>query len=853
MSYMYTRILQCQTFLLLIGCLFVGMESIKAEGSKDLYPKGVKGGRAYLRTSVKEAIAFPFPTVGTHYVYAEEGEQIALGSSVQSGVDKYIRLYAPNGEEVELVFEKNGGWIFTRERELVGPKLPDAKSMGKGFMPIYYPVPKGGAGVYRVEFFGMRTTVEDDILSLTYALADDKIKVGGGNYMSAWDISVAKLTGTTWNWVSGRVFTTSIAMYNPSSDKNQFRPNSGFYGVFKVLTKDGYIYNVDNNGNQGLAFTFMVNNQGFHQIGEPKTPSYESIPITEAADVQNRYYDPRKADNDVVVTQKIFYNIPDSNMPEEAIAAMDGGKTWLNTPEKQLNVADLRIEGVDGTLNQAGTKGAYIKFKNENGGEYKISIKSKTANNFPVRVLKGTTTIGENEIYWDGKDGAGHDVPAGSIDMQVELQLHGGEVHFPYIDVELNENGIIIELLSSDTRSVRSDKVYWNDVSIGNGGGDFGSKPNPRNASHNVFPEGVSSRSNGHIWGVGTTNSTGTFGDNHGIDTWTFIQGDASSTEFEVEVKIADLSIVSVDSDKAKLKKEEEVTYTIKVKNEGPSDVKNAPFSFQLPSGFEFVRSTFNGGCASESQPLVFDQNQQKFSSKLNLENKCEATYSITLKAIDLMSGPVIVEAAILRPNDVTDPDATNPEEGVLPTDPHYECENNGSEVPCNNIRENAKVVYSEASFEVIKEGIWNDLNGDKYAQVGETITYVLKVKNTGKTKLSNLVITDPLLGGVITQEPVKSNDQDEFLDVNETWTYNLTYVLTRKDLANRGVYNQATAMATDDLLAEQIEVLSTSKNPLTPSDPGYDPNRPNHTFVPLTVNSAMITNPMVRQRMKYQ
>jgi len=43
--------------------------------------------------------------------------------------------------------------------------------------------------------------------------------------------------------------------------------------------------------------------------------------------------------------------------------------------------------------------------------------------------------------------------------------------------------------------------------------------------------------------------------------------------------------------------------------------------------------------------------------------------------------------AAILRPNDVTDPDATNSDPAVPPTDPAFECANNGLGGICNNIR----------------------------------------------------------------------------------------------------------------------------------------------------------------------
>ncbi|WP_158963001.1 DUF7507 domain-containing protein [Myroides fluvii] len=845
------RKIQVQCIVVL--CLLLNIGNAWAEGSKDLYPVDAKGGRAYLRASTTESAVYPYPTLGTHYVYAEEGEQITLASSAQSALNKRILLYAPDGNEVTLVFEKNNGFIYKREVEVAGPRLPGQRAGESRYIPIYYTVPAGGAGVYRVEFISSSDKTTGNVLGMEYTAAAAAFNVGGGNYLSAWDISVAKKIDNSWNWVTGRVFTTAMALHNPSYNKqNQFLPNSGFYGVFKVLTKDGYVYSVDNNGSQGIAFTFMVNNQGFHKIGDPNTPAYESVPSTKALDIQSRYHDPRKADTDVVVTQKIFYNVPDDKMPEQAVAAMDGGKTWLKVQEKQLHVTDLRVEGAEGGAENQGGKGAYIRFTNENGGEYSIRIKPKNGNTFAERVLQGVTIIGNNKIYWDGKDGTGRNVSAGRVEMQVNLQLHGGEVHFPYIDMELNENGIIIELLSKDTQSVRSDKVYWNDSTIGEGGGNFGSKSNPRNASHTVIPEGISSRVNGHIWGVATDKTSSTFGDEHGIDTWTFIKGDVVSTSFDVQIKEADLEVVAVQSDKEKVKQGEEVTYTIRVKNNGPDAVENATFSFQIPLGFEPVQTTGNTGtCGSESQALAFDQEKNKYTSQVNLANQCEITYTITIKVNNPTVGPIAVEAAILRPTDVMDPDATNQEENRPPTDPHYECEHNGLGIPCNNIKTNTAVRYSEASFILIKEGYFKDINNDGFAQVGEMITYVVKVTNTGKTNISDIKVIDPLLGGVITEIPEKSINADDVLQVGETWVYTLTYILTPADIAQKGVYNLATVKGVDTVLDEEIETTSVPTQPLTPTDPGYDPNRPNHTFVPLKVNQWMIANPMVRQRIR--
>ncbi|MBB1139863.1 DUF11 domain-containing protein [Myroides sp. WP-1] len=849
----YKIVNSIQKVILAVFVLLLGIGNAWAEGSKDLYPVGAKGGRAYLRASTEETFAFPYSGLGVHYVYAEEGEQITLASDAQMGTDKkWITLFAPNGEQVNLTFNYNEGKIPSRTAELAGPRLPEQKAGESRYIPIYYTVPKGGSGVYRVEFLGSYGKPSGAISTPRYSEATAWPLALSTNYLIAWDVSVAKKINNTWNWVTGRTFTTVMSMNNPSIERNLFMPNSGFHGVFKILTKDGYIYNVDNNGNQGISFTFMVNNQGFYNVGDPTTPSYSSIPIQTTEDTHTRYHDPRIADTENAITQKIFYNIPDSSMPEEAVAAMDGGKTWLRTPEKQLHVKDIRVESAEGSIENQGGNGAYIVFNNESGGEYTLTIQPKQGSHFTSRILKGFCASGENKIYWDGRDGDGQIIVEGSVDLRLAIELHGAEVHFPYIDMELNEYGIIIELLSLDRRSVRSDKVYWDDTSIGDGGGNAGSKSQPRNASHLVLPEGISSRVNGHTWGIGTNATVGTFGDNHGMDTWTFIKGDAVTADFDVKIKVADLEVVSVQADKEVVPINDVISYTVKVKNNGPHEVEKAVFAFQIPQGFspvgyDFIVST----CGEERVPLTFDEATRKYTSQLDLKNQCEVVYTIRIKAVNPTVGPVAVEATILRPVDVVDPDASNQDENVPPTDPHYECENNGLDVPCNNIKENTDVLYTEVSFKLLKDGRFNDLNNDGFAQAGETITYTLQVVNTGKTPIEEIQVIDPLFGGIITEIPTKNGNSDAILEAEEIWTYTVTYTLTKQDIANKGVYNQATVKGKDIFNKEVLEETSSPTVPLKPNDPGYDANRPNHTYVVLPTKSLLITNPMVRQRMK--
>ena len=87
----------------------------------------------------------------------------------------------------------------------------------------------------------------------------------------------------------------------------------------------------------------------------------------------------------------------------------------------------------------------------------------------------------------------------------------------------------------------------------------------------------------------------------------------------------------------------------------------------------------------------------------------------------------------------------------------------------------------------IIKSGMFQDENGDTFAQVGETISYTFTVENTGDVTLTNVTVTDPLVtvsGGPSAESP----------GANDTTTFTATYTLVQGDVDNGFVNNQATA-----------------------------------------------------------
>ncbi|WP_052257511.1 DUF11 domain-containing protein [Kaistella jeonii] len=683
--------------ILLVFATILCSNSLFADGSKDLYPSGAVGLRAYLRSSLTPTENWPFPNEGVHYVYAKVGERIALASSAQnSGGNSRIRLFAPDGS-LKVNDNTIAGQIPNRTAEIAGPQLSGSASGGR-YIPIYYQVPANGAGIYRVEFVARGTNDPS-----TTVKANASWSQGNDVSIMAWDVSVISVGSTA--FIPGRVYTNVLNLSNGLSNVS----SDGFYGKLYALTKDGYTYRVNNNGNNGIYFTFFVNNNGFIDA-TTQDPVYKSLNGSTSGFLAGKVQNPNSADTAKNITHKMFYTLPSADLPSSSVGAVPGSTTWLKDAVKTPQVTGVSIVGVEGTTGQISKKGGYIKFNADVQGNYSIAIEGTPANpSFVTRVLVGSSAAGANQIFWDGKDGGGTQSPVGTFPVKITIRLQQAEVHFPYFDMEYNRFGTIVELLDHTQLSlptpvvqVVSDIVYWNDIDIPNV--TNGSNSSPKNNSHlpPANSTGISSNTNGHKWGVGGSGTSGLFGDVKSIDTWTFIKAEETTVTTSVMVKSADLMVSSITPDRTNALVGEQIAYTVKVKNGGTSDVTGAPFLFKIPTGLSPQNIQFiNNGCGSESLAMSYNAGTNTYTSNLNLPNGCEITYIITVTVTNLATtGNQIVEAAILRTNDVTDPDATNPNITIPPTNPYYECANNGIGGSCNNIKTNNIVVVTLACYE---------------------------------------------------------------------------------------------------------------------------------------------------------
>ena len=660
-------------------------DRVAAEGSRDFYPTGASGKRAFLvgtdtyQGSLIAATSYPFITRGAHYAYVNEGEFISAASSRGT-----IILTAPNG----TTYNGSGGQITSRALELSGSR--------NGYTGFEKEALPGEEGVWKIEFVSTGNVAGIPNVNANTLTQSANVLI------AAWDVSVFA-DGSTVIPQNGRVYANVLNLMVADDFGNASSPTNkdvGFYGIHYVLTKDGFAYKVSENGAIGVAFTFFVNGKGFTTAaGGAGTQTYKSVASTTGVNVKN----PSLPDNVNGVTHKIFYNKPDhANLPETAaINAADGGTTWL-LPEDIIppTVSAISIVGVEDSGPQVSTKGAKIRFNSSVAGTYKITIPG--GSDFITRVLTGPSVNGDNEVYWDGKAGLsvadpispGTAVPPGTTLNSVKVQLFGAEVHFPFLDVEANPSGIIIEQLTTDGNYnivPGGDIVYWDDRTPANVAFTGGNEPNPSYAILGLSE--ISSNANGHKWGGNPGDGLSDYGNTKALDTYTFVPGLEVEHIVGLTISQADLEVTSVTSNApvGGLNAGSPVTYTIVIKNlstaQSISDVTGATFGFEYPAGFTVSSAvlTTNTGTVVASTPTT---TSTRFSSTLSMTSGSQATYVISGTAgASLIGSSFAPTATMLRPADIADPDATDGTTLTFSNNPYTECAGLPSGAGCNNIK----------------------------------------------------------------------------------------------------------------------------------------------------------------------
>ncbi|RZK75434.1 MAG: hypothetical protein EOO92_16225, partial [Pedobacter sp.] len=392
-------------------------------------------------------------------------------------------------------------------------------------------------------------------------------------------------------------------------------------------------------------------------------------------------------------THKIFYTKPNADLPETSLAYINAVNqtTWLKKNAVLPIITNLKVIGAEGTDGKISYKGAKITFTASSSGSYQITIPLAGAN----RIINGSAVPGYNEIFWDVKDGNGNFLPPGPITPSVQTFLRSAEVHFPYIDMEINPQGIIIELIENNTNynvnelntnpSEYSDIVYWDDSSISNAGNAARFSSNPV-----TNLTGISSKLNGHKFGKYSNTVADQFGEERSMDTWTYIESGKTTQLVNIEILKADLKIESINPDLSKYFSDRMITYTVRVQNDGPSGAIGAKLAVALPAGLTISSVT----TANQSIGVVLNNSvtgAQSYTSSVDLPN--QGTIDIVIVASFTGSYQQLfadLKASIIRPADLSDPDATG-NNAAGPINADEECLNGASTGVgiCNNIKYN--------------------------------------------------------------------------------------------------------------------------------------------------------------------
>jgi gliding motility-associated-like protein/uncharacterized repeat protein (TIGR01451 family) len=149
-------------------------------------------------------------------------------------------------------------------------------------------------------------------------------------------------------------------------------------------------------------------------------------------------------------------------------------------------------------------------------------------------------------------------------------------------------------------------------------------------------------------------------------------------------------------------------------------------------------------------------------------------------------------------------------------------------------------VLCQNPLMSVEKTGVFNDENGNFITEVGETISYVFIVTNTGNVTLYNITLEDPLPGIIISGGSIAELTPGE---VDDT-TFTAEYTVTQADINAGKVINQA--IATGET-GDGDEVTDTSDDPNDPTDTDIngdgDPDDPTVTILPNVLGTFIIFN----------
>lgn len=518
----FTRLFPTESlnrFVLLVF-IFLGLSpALLAEGSKDFanYP----GRRLFLDTRDNQQMK----------VFAAAGEFINLGASHIGVSGGFIDVYRPDGtfhQRFDNTENDGTAIIFNNIQEQNGPT-----GGATGYKPGLIPVSAENAGIWTVVFDfpgdqeGSFTNI-DNSAAWTRAVNQPTTQ----RVVLAWDITVSQNAGGDQggDLLTGRVYSNKYVS-EILGNGNVTSP------TFYILSRDGFTYQVDFNDID--PFRFTVGSNSFGIVNGFPEPTYRSVAVGEyvvssAPDTwtedQLYLYQLMAEDNGGLINNKVFFNIPAADLPAEAqvtdifAATPNTHTTWLLNPAEfnptitftDFNYVGLNDDGIECNPNTAQTGiGGFAVFDTNLGGTATLELDLNSDGDFddPIdRRIFDFIEAGTDSVFWDGNDGLGNPLPISEgFTINYNINIRGGEIHIPLIDIENNLGGVSFSLINEN--GVAEERGFFYDHSqVGgdiSGGGTGEPQPTTDPYTYNVD-----------------------FGDNKIFDFWTYFPftGDGSGT-----------------------------------------------------------------------------------------------------------------------------------------------------------------------------------------------------------------------------------------------------------------------------------------------------------------------------------
>jgi uncharacterized repeat protein (TIGR01451 family) len=273
------------------------------------------------------------------------------------------------------------------------------------------------------------------------------------------------------------------------------------------------------------------------------------------------------------------------------------------------------LGGNTSLVNNGGT----FSYTSNMAGVYNIVISIDGVNFDPTsptnRSLRGVApAAGAHTVTWDGRDNSGNFFPVGGY--QVHASFHGGEYHFPMIDVEndttggpqitlLNPPGGVCPPLTGGCSSgFYDDRAYRTlNGTVVDSGNTVGSVLCGNNSPATTFSDpitGYDTSTPQRAFGTGAggntnTPCTGAFGDTKGLDTWTYYPSATVLAPLNIVAAAANIGVTKTVNDSTPAVGTN-VTFTVSVHNAGPDATSAAQVNDALPAGLTFVSASASQG-----------------------------------------------------------------------------------------------------------------------------------------------------------------------------------------------------------------------------------------------------------------